>query len=116
MKTDAQAISSATSKPVESFATELSGHEPYVYEMRKTVEDGKCLYLKGRDCSIYNLRPLVCRFYPFELTTAKDGKHRFFCTGECPGIGKGKNLERNYFQELLVRARDQLGTKKTNGT
>jgi Fe-S-cluster containining protein len=105
---DARTISEAILKPVETFATETSGNGPYVYEMRKTREEGKCTFLKGTDCSIYAVRPLVCRFYPFELVTLKDGKPRFFCTEECPGIGKGKRLEREYFENLFKRAYDQL--------
>lgn len=103
-------------KPVETFATEVKGHEPYVYEMRKTRQEGKCFFLEGRNCSIYELRPLVCRFYPFKLITMNDGKHRFFCTDECPGIGKGKELERNYFEKLFKRAQHQLRTEKTEET
>lgn len=112
---DARTISKAILKPVETFAAEIKGHEPYVYEMRKTVEEGKCFFLEGRNCSVYGLRPLVCKFYPFELRAMEDGKHRFFCTQECPGIGKGKKLERNHFEELFRRAYHQLSTQPTKG-
>lgn len=99
-------------KPVEAFATETMGHGLYVYEMRKTRGRGRCLFLEGTDCSIYAVRPLVCRFYPFELVTQKDGKPSFFCTGECPGVGRGKRLEREYFETQFNRARDQLGDRR----
>jgi len=102
-------------KPVEAFATETTGHGLYVYEMRKTSEEGKCLFLEGMNCGIYGVRPLVCRFYPFKLVTKKDGKPRFFCTGECPGIGSGKKLERKYFENLFNRAYDQLGDRRRGG-
>jgi Fe-S-cluster containining protein len=106
---EAQAISEAVLKPVETFAVEIEGQEPYVYEMRKTGEEGKCFFLEGRNCSVYELRPLVCVFYPFELRGMKDGKHGFFCTQECPGIGEGKKLEKDYFEGLFRRACRQLG-------
>lgn len=115
LREDAQTISKALSKPVKSFATGVRGHEPYIYEMMKTNDEGKCVHLERSSCSIYEQRPLVCRFYPFELITMKDGKHRFFCTEECPGLGKGKELGRNYFEGLFKRARDQLGAKKREG-
>ena len=113
LRIDAQTISTATSKPVDSFAKEVKGHEPYIYEMKKR-EDGKCVHLKGTDCKVYELRPLVCRFYPFELITMRDGKQRFFYTEECPGIGKGKKLGRNHFEKLFKRASEQL--RKTERT
>jgi Fe-S-cluster containining protein len=105
---EAQAISKAALKPVETFAVDIEGQEPYVYEMRKTGEEGKCLFLEGRNCGVYALRPLVCVFYPFELKGMKDGKLGFFCTPECPGIGKGKKLEKDYFEGLFRRACQQL--------
>jgi len=108
LRKDARAISDAVLKPIEAFATVTGGQRPYVYEMRKTLEEGKCLFLEGTDCSIYTVRPLVCRFYPFELTTLKTGKPSFFCTGECPGIGKGKRLKKDYFENLFNRAYAQL--------
>jgi Fe-S-cluster containining protein len=115
LREDAQTISEAVLKPVEAFATETGGCEPYVYEMRKTGGEGKCVFLEGTDCRVYALRPLVCRFYPFELVTLKDGRLGFFCTNECPGIGKGRRLEREYFENLFRRACDQLGIKKMEG-
>jgi len=109
---DAETISKAVLKPVESFATEVKVCKPYVYEMRKTGQKGKCFFLKGENCSIYGLRPLVCRFYPFELTATKEGRPRFLCAEECPGLGRGKMLERVYFEKLFERAYDELLTKK----
>jgi len=108
LKEDARTISEAVSKPAEAFATVTRSRGPYVYEMRKTLGEGKCIFLAGTECSIYTVRPLVCRFYPFELATMKNGKPRFLCTGECPGIGKGKRLEREYFENLFQEAYDQL--------
>ena len=112
LREDVRTISQAVFKPVETFATETGGHGPYVYEMRKTWGEGKCIFLEGTDCSIYAVRPLVCRFYPFELVTLKNGTPRFFCTGECAGIGKGKRLEREHFQNLFKQAYAQLRRKK----
>jgi len=108
LKEDARTISEAVLKPVHAFATETKGHGPYVYEMKKTLGEGKCIFLEGTNCSIYPVRPLVCRFYPFELVTPKDGKPRFSCTRECPGTRKGKRLEREHFENLFKRAYDQL--------
>jgi Fe-S-cluster containining protein len=105
---DARTISETVLKPVKAFATETRGHGPYVYEMKKTRGESKCIFLEGTDCSIYAVRPLVCRFYPFELATLKNGKPCFSGTKECPGIGRGKRLERKYFESLLKRAHNQL--------
>jgi Fe-S-cluster containining protein len=110
LRAEARTISRVILKPVESFATKIKDQEPYVYEMRKTGAGGKCFFLRGTDCSVYEQRPLVCRFYPFKLATLR-GTHKFRCTSECPGIGKGRRLERDYFEELFRQACDRLETE-----
>jgi Fe-S-cluster containining protein len=114
LREEARIISRVVLKPVESFARQIKYHEPYVYEMRKTSAEGKCLFLHGTDCCVYKQRPLVCRFYPFKLVTLR-GEHRFRCTSECPGIGKGRRLERDYFEELFRQACVRLEAKDTEG-
>ena len=111
LKPEAERIVDATAKRVEEFAHKLEGHAPYVYEMMKTVNEGKCVFLKNKRCTIYALRPLVCRFYPFELKTAEAGKHEFFYTSECRGIGAGNQLTEEYFENLLK----QLPTRNRRG-
>jgi hypothetical protein len=105
--TEAKRIAKVTSKPIDEFAEEIAGHEPYVYAMKKTVAEGKCVFLEKERCAVYASRPLVCRFYPFELRVASDGKHEFLYTNECPGIGKGKRLTGNYFRRLFRQLKVQ---------
>ena len=112
---EARAIARVVLKPVESFATDIKDHGSYVYEMRKTGAEGKYFFLRGTICTVYGQRPLVCRFYPFKLAAFK-GKHRFRCTSECPGMGKGGRLERDYFEELFRQACDRLKARETGGT
>jgi Fe-S-cluster containining protein len=101
LEVEAKRISETTSKPIEEFSTKIEGHEPYVYEMKKTAKEGKCIFLKENLCTIYALRPLICRFYPFELKTQKKGKYTFTYTAECPGLGKDRLLQKTYFKNLL---------------
>ncbi len=77
--------------PKQVFTIQIVDKTPYCYEMKKNSE-GKCLFLKDNQCSIYALRPLICRFYPFELKfDPEKDQHVFDFTLECPGISKGKN-------------------------
>ena len=100
LKTDADRISRKTSTGIDEFAEKIEGSEPYVYRMRKT-EDGKCLFLKENSCSVYQVRPLICRFYPFQLKNLGNGGYAFSHTDECPGIGKGPRLRRDFFGNLF---------------
>ena len=107
LKKEAHKISETTSKLVEDFAFRIEGHEPYVYEMRKGIS-GKCVFLEKDDCTIYASRPLVCRYYPFELRTLQNGRLFFSSTKECPGMGRGRLLGKVYYEELFRLARNQI--------
>lgn len=108
LKSEVELISEVVSKNVEEFAARIEKHEPYNYEMRKTAREGKCFFLTENACTIYASRPLICRFYPFQLEPTKDGEYKFFYTKECPGIFKGTQLGKEYFENLFKHARERL--------
>jgi len=105
LKTEAEQIATATLQPISKFAVKIKDKAPYSYEMRKTADEGKCVFLKKNRCTIYSVRPLICRFYPFELKILNSQKYTFLYTEECPGINKGRILSENYFRKLLRLAR-----------
>jgi Fe-S-cluster containining protein len=106
---EAEKIAEETRQPISAFAVKVSGMAPYAFEMRKTVADGKCVFLADNRCTIYQLRPLICRFYPFELKPNEADCYEFFCTAECPGVNKDKPLSKAYFRELFRLACAKLG-------
>lgn len=73
--------------------------------MKKTKK-GKCVFLKDNSCFIYEARPLICRFYPFQLKNIKTDKYAFEYTTECPGIGKGPRLRKRFFEKLFKKSID----------
>jgi Fe-S-cluster containining protein len=108
LESEANTISAQTCLPRQEFTREAKGESPYCYEIKKSKE-GKCLFLKDNECSIYSLRPLICRFYPFELKFEQDkGQHVFDFTVECPGISKGRRITRKDFNELFLLAQERL--------
>ena len=116
LKSDAQRIAAHIKREIATFAFDITGRAPYVYEVYK-VQDGKCVFLLNNGCAIYEVRPLICRFYPFELSTAEDGVCRFSVTDECQGAsrdgaaGSGKKLDASYFAGLLELAREEFRRK-----
>ena len=107
---EADEITLATNQLISDFASEIENKTPYRYEMKKTGEDGKCVFLTRNRCIIYSKRPLICRFYPFGLATTRQRKTVYY-TKECPGIGKGETLREEDFQRLLRQAnkRNRIG-------
>lgn len=77
---------------------------PYFYEMVK--KNGSCIFLTDNKCSIYNDRPLICRFYPFTLN--KNTDYVFQADYECEGIGFNKLIKERLFKELIEEAERTL--------
>ena len=106
LEDEAEAISEFTGLKVDLFSSRMDGLEPYIRVMRK--KGGACLFLKDRSCTVYRVRPLTCRFYPFSLNS--EGNVAVFkLTDEpCPGLGLGKPLKKAFFDRLLTAASKRL--------
>ncbi len=108
LEEEAQTIAAKTALSKQDFSLEISDKHPYCFEMKKTSE-GKCIFLKDNHCTIYSLRPLICRFYPFELKFDPDQEqHAFSFTLECPAMLRGEILGKNFFLRLFGLAKDRL--------
>jgi len=107
LASEAKEISSETQLPIVEFAKKTTD-SLYVYEMNKP--NGRCFFLKNRRCSIYESRPLICRYYPFEVRfNSERGMHVFNYTLECPTINKeGKQLVKQDFERLFLLAEERL--------
>ena len=103
LKEETKHISIMTGKNMLNFANFNVNQLPYCYEMKKN-ENGTCIFLNQNKCDIYSSRPLICRFYPFELIHLPNEKYEFHFTNECPGISKGTHLDKDYFAKLFLLA------------
>ncbi len=111
-KSDANRIAACSKTKIEDFSTKLIGKEPYKFEMKKNVTSGKCIFLVENKCVIYENRPLICRFYPFELSSDENGTLIFSATDECSELDKKENgakrLGVKYFRGLLRLAAQEM--------
>ena len=111
LKAEAKKIASKTGQPINNFSAEVEEKQPYIYEMKKSGE-GKCVFLKDNQCTIYPIRPLICMFYPFELKFNEDEEmHEFSFTLECPGINQGQPMDKADFKKLFDAAQERLHRK-----
>jgi Fe-S-cluster containining protein len=98
-------ISEFTGLKADAFSRP-TGKGLYTHAIKKV--NGVCIFLRDRSCLIYEVRPLVCVFYPFSMGL-KDGRLRFELTRErCPGIGEGEVLGREYFEGLFQAYRSVM--------
>jgi len=108
LKSEAEDIACRTSKSISDFSVRIDDRLPYVYEMKKT-EEGKCVFLADNKCLIYDSRPLICMFYPFELRFGGKGEpYVFSFTAECPGVGEGKVWRLKDFKKLFESAKERI--------
>ena len=107
LKIDVASISNKLLLRDQEFAEEISGFEPYIYEMKKTAA-GKCIFLENNICTIYEIRPLICRFYPFQLKNLGNNRYSFSYTSKCMGIGKGSRQKRTFFENLFIQVTNAM--------
>lgn len=69
------------------------------YRFRKITED--CAFLKDNRCSIYPVRPLQCRTWPFWPENMRKSGWIKKAVGFCPGIGKGKLYTAREIDKIL---------------
>ena len=102
---EAVEISRKASIPMEQFACETQDRT-YRYEMRKP--NGTCYFLTGDECRLYDHRPLVCRFYPFEMKNEECSLKILFAGAGCVGGGRGQRLGERFFRRLATEAIEKL--------
>ncbi len=108
LEAEAKTIASQTILDIPDFLFQIDDKLPFCYEIKKTSE-GKCFFLKENKCTVYPIRPLICRFYPFELRFDKDRQlHIFDFTVECPGIGQGEDFSKIIFEKLFKLAQEKM--------
>ena len=71
-----------------------------VYHLADGVE-GRCLFLEGKQCGVYEGRPTQCRTWPFwpEVMNAKTWKKEV--KAFCPGVGKGRTWTKEEIEQNL---------------
>jgi len=111
LPSEARQIREVAKVPLKKFCRR-TGFEPFTLEMKKNPR-GKCVFLRGDECQIYSLRPLVCRFYPFWLEKREGGNFSFKVTDECDGIGSGQILEESFFTNLFHLAMEKMNIDTT---
>jgi len=71
----------------------------------KSNEDTTCIFYR-EGCTIYSVRPIACRLFPFrvEEETLSNGDIllRINYNHTCPGMGKGKRVDKRKLEKLVV--------------
>lgn len=66
-------------------------------------EDDHCVFLEDYKCSIYKVRPMQCRTYPFWPENLKSKSRWQLIKNECPGIGKGRIYSAREIEDIVCK-------------
>ncbi len=79
-----------------------------VWHLKEDPKNPDCMFLKNKQCTVYEGRPTQCRTWPFwpEVLNAKAWKKDV--VSFCPGIGKGKLHSR---EEIMSAAMIQKASE-----
>ncbi|MGY5858218.1 MAG: YkgJ family cysteine cluster protein [Candidatus Thorarchaeota archaeon] len=83
---------------VSSVATERG----LAFMALKKMDNGDCIFLKEDLCMIHQVRPLVCRSFPFTFDESNDQRTWSLSAKKeiCPGLGTGPQISETDIDEI----------------
>ena len=75
-------------------------------------ENGDCIFYKEDGCSIYKVRPIQCRTYPFWLKNLRSSEAWALTCRACEGIGQGKLYDRDEIFACLDKDMERLSLQR----
>lgn len=76
------------------------------FHLKEDPQDLNCRFLNGKQCGIYEARPIQCRTWPFwpEVMNTKTWKKEV--AAFCPGVGKGRVWPKSEIKQLLKEQKE----------
>lgn len=69
--------------------------------------DGRCVFLDGNRCAVYEHRPLQCRSFPFWASNLADTEAWNSVGQVCPGVNQGRLWPSQELEEILERSEQE---------
>lgn len=108
LDTEVERISKITGLRPSSFASPAFSNGQYHYKMKK--RSGRCVFLDRKSCRIYDIRPLICQFYPFSMKK-RNGSYVFDVATDCAGIGLGEPITKDDYERMIEKATKSFGSE-----
>ncbi|NQT84968.1 YkgJ family cysteine cluster protein [bacterium] len=65
------------------------------------LPDGRCIFYADKRCTIYRVRPVQCRTFPFWRSIIASPEAWRRCQEKCPGMGKGRLYSAAEVEEIV---------------
>ena len=101
-KNDTKKISQKLKISVKIFKKKFCEYTDNFLHLKEINSNGNCQFLDDKKCSIYNVRPMQCRTWPFwnENMNAKSWNENV--VNFCPGIGKGNIVNFEKIKKIIA--------------
>lgn len=98
------------------------GNFPLMRNRIKSKKDGSCIFLRtdrktnALECSIYDVRPILCRLYPFDFERTNANSFLLRIIPCCRGLNDadGELVDKNYITKHLFENILELMTKNAH--
>ena len=89
---EAETISKNMKINIEDFANQIDFskmHKDYslkdLYQMKRQENNNNCYFYKNNQCTIYEIRPIDCRIFPYDIKLENDGNYYlvYYKSKEC---------------------------------
>ena len=89
---EAETISKNMKINIEDFANKIDFskmHKDYslkdLYQMKRQENNNNCYFYKNNQCTIYEIRPIDCRIFPYDIKLENDGNYYlvYYKSKEC---------------------------------
>ena len=94
---EAETISKNMKINIEEFASKVDFskmHNDYtlkdLYQMKRQENSNQCYFYRDNECTIYEIRPIDCRIFPYDIKLEKDGNYYlvYYKSNECQIINE----------------------------
>ena len=106
-KKDLKKLSSHFNLEIKDFKKKYcSKTDGFIHLKELKKNNGNCIFLNEKRCTVYKSRPIQCRTWPFwnENMNAKTWNNSI--SKNCPGIGKGKLIKKYQILKFLKQDDD----------
>ena len=100
-KKDIIKIAKFTELKIEDFIKLYCDETDGFIHFKENNNNNNCIFLQNKKCSIYKARPTQCRTWPFWSENMKAKTWNLEISNFCPGIGKGKLINRNTIEKRI---------------
>ena len=104
-KKDLKRLTNYFNHTLEEFKKKFCQTTDGYLHIKEVRNNGDCYFLENKRCSIYKARPTQCRTWPFWPENMKTKIWNNEVLNFCPGIGKGKTINKNKIELLIIEDR-----------